>query len=152
MSKFLLNLLLQISKALVNLKIQFLIRKFFSLLSARPTPRPVWSTPRPSQPTGRAIPVGRNRLGRPIQPTRRSRLREKYVFPFGSRLPKPAASPSSLCQPGPTCQIHPVPRAGRPQSEIPRAAAPCLGCPRAFTALPHHSPPLIPFKPSLNET
>jgi hypothetical protein len=41
MSKFLLNLLLQISKALVNSKIQFLILKFFSLLSARPTPRPV---------------------------------------------------------------------------------------------------------------
>jgi hypothetical protein len=29
MSKFLLNLLVQISKALVNLKIQFLIQKFF---------------------------------------------------------------------------------------------------------------------------
>jgi hypothetical protein len=26
-----------------------------------------------------------------------------------------------------------------------------LGCPRAFTALPHHSPPLFPFKLSLNE-
>jgi hypothetical protein len=32
----------------------------------------------------------------------------------------------------------------------PRAATLRLGCPRAFTALPHHSPPLIPFKPSLN--
>jgi hypothetical protein len=31
MSKFLLNLLLQISKALLNSKIQFLIRKFFFL-------------------------------------------------------------------------------------------------------------------------
>jgi hypothetical protein len=52
----------------------------------------------------------------------------------------------------PTCQIHPLPRAGRSRSEIPRAAAPPrLGCPRAFTALPHHSSPLIPFKPSLNE-
>jgi hypothetical protein len=29
MSKFLLNLLVQISKALINLKIQFLIQKFF---------------------------------------------------------------------------------------------------------------------------
>jgi hypothetical protein len=26
------------------------------------------------------------------------------------------------CQEGPTCQIHPLPRAGRPQSEIPRAS------------------------------
>jgi hypothetical protein len=41
MSKFLLNLLLQISEALVNSKIQFLIQKFFSLLLARPTPWPV---------------------------------------------------------------------------------------------------------------
>jgi hypothetical protein len=104
-----------------------------------------------SQPTGRAVPTSQNRPGRPIQPARRSRLHGKYVFAFGSRLPEPAASPSSLCQPGPTCQINPLPRAGRPRSEIPRAAAPRLGCPRAFTALPHHSPPLIPFKPSLNE-
>jgi hypothetical protein len=41
----------------------------------------------PSQPTGRAAPAGRNRPGWPIQPARRSRLRGKYVFPFGSRLP-----------------------------------------------------------------
>jgi hypothetical protein len=87
----------------------------------------------------------------PIQAARRSRLHGKYVFPFGSRLPEPAASPSSQCQPGPTCQIHPLPRAGRPRSEIPRAAAPprrCprLRCPRAFTALPHHSPPLNPLQ------
>jgi hypothetical protein len=38
MSKFLLNLLVQISKALVNSKIQFLIQKFFFLISARPPP------------------------------------------------------------------------------------------------------------------
>jgi hypothetical protein len=35
MSKFLLNLLLQISKALVNSKIQFLIQKFFFLTFGR---------------------------------------------------------------------------------------------------------------------
>jgi hypothetical protein len=38
MSKFLLNLLVQISKALVYSKIQFLIRKFFFLISGRPPP------------------------------------------------------------------------------------------------------------------
>jgi hypothetical protein len=38
-----------------------------------------------------------------------------------------------------------------PTPSLPRATAPRLGCPRDFTALPHHSPPLIPFKPSLNE-
>jgi hypothetical protein len=110
----------------------------------------------PSQPTDRAVLAGRNSPDRPIQPVCQSRLRAKYVFPFRSRLPEPATSPSSLCQPGPTCQIHPLPHAGRPRSEIPSAATPprhCprLGCPRAFTALPHHSPLLITFKPSLNE-
>jgi hypothetical protein len=40
MSKFLLNLLLQISKAFINSKIQFLIQKFFFLILARPTLRP----------------------------------------------------------------------------------------------------------------
>jgi hypothetical protein len=33
---------------------------------------------------------------RPIQPAHQSRLRGKYVFLFSSRLPEPAASPSSL--------------------------------------------------------
>jgi hypothetical protein len=41
MSKFLLNLLLQISKELVNSKILFLIQKFFFLILARPTLRPI---------------------------------------------------------------------------------------------------------------
>jgi hypothetical protein len=84
MSKFLLNLLLQISKALVNSKIQFLIQKFFFLISARPTLRPTrplaqlayWPRrprrPKPSRSAHLAA--------------RRSRLHGKYVFPFGSRL------------------------------------------------------------------
>jgi hypothetical protein len=85
MSKFLLNLLLQISKALVNSKIQFLVRKFFFLISARPTLR----GPRPlaSQPTGRAASQAKTVPRRPIQPARRSRLCKKYVFPFDSCLP-----------------------------------------------------------------
>jgi hypothetical protein len=59
----------------------------------------------PSQPTGRVIPAGQNCPGRPIQPACRSRLRGKYVFLFGSRPPEQAASPSSLCQAGPACQL-----------------------------------------------
>jgi hypothetical protein len=43
-------------------------------------------TSQPSQPTGRAAPADQNRPGRPIQPARRSHVRGKYVFPFGSRL------------------------------------------------------------------
>jgi hypothetical protein len=84
MSKFPLNLLLQISKALVNSKIQFLIQKFFfdfgpANLAAHPASQP-------SQPTGCAAPAGQNCPGRPIQPARRSHLHGKYVFPFGSCL------------------------------------------------------------------
>jgi hypothetical protein len=92
MSKFLLNLLLQISKALVNSKIQFLNLEILFLdfspadLAARPTSQP-------RQPTGHATPTGRNRPGRPIQPARRSRLRGKYVFPFGSCLPSRSPLP-----------------------------------------------------------
>jgi hypothetical protein len=82
MSKFLLNLLLKISKALLNSKIQFLIQKFlFSLFwPGRPCdPLGPW----PSQPTGCAAPAGQNRPGQPIQPARLSRLHGKYVFLFG---------------------------------------------------------------------
>jgi hypothetical protein len=69
----------------------------------------------PASPPAVPSPAGRNCLGRPIQPVRRSRLRGKYVFLFGSRLPEPAASPSSLCQPGPICQMCLPHRAGRPR-------------------------------------
>ena len=93
MSKFLLNLLLQIFKALVNLKIQFLIRKFIfpDFRPGRPHgPLGLW----PSHPTGNTTPRRPKAPGRPVQPARRSRLRGKYVFLFGSRLPEPAAFPS----------------------------------------------------------
>jgi hypothetical protein len=86
MSKFLLNLLLQISKSLINSKkIQFLIQKFF--FDFGPADLAAHPASQPSPPTGRAAPAGRNHPDRPIQPARRSRLRGKYVFPFGSRLP-----------------------------------------------------------------
>jgi hypothetical protein len=85
MSKFLLNLLLQISKALVNSKIQFLIWKFFFLISAPPTLRPTRPLAQP------AHWLRRPRKLKPYRPAhlaaRRLRLRGKYVFPFGSRLP-----------------------------------------------------------------
>jgi hypothetical protein len=146
MSKYLLNLLLQISKALVNSKIQFLIWKFFSLLSAGPTPRPV----RPlTQPAHQPRRPHRLKSSRPAHPARVSVASSRKIrFPFritpsrADRLslvslstgPHMSDSPPSPCRPTPV---------GNP---------PCLRCPRAFTALPHHSPPpLIPFKPSLNK-
>jgi hypothetical protein len=51
----------------------------------------------------------------PSQPVRWSCLRGKYVFLFGSCLPEPVASPSSLCQPGPICQMCLPHRTGRPR-------------------------------------
>jgi hypothetical protein len=77
----------------------------FSLLSARPTLRPVRPLAQPASPPAAPSPTGQNRPGRPIQPVRRSRLRGKYVFPFRSCLPELGASPSSLCQLGPICQM-----------------------------------------------
>jgi hypothetical protein len=59
MSKFLLNLLLQISKAFVYSKIQFLFEKnFFPQNSAHPAqPRPCWPAPHRRPPHVRARPI-----------------------------------------------------------------------------------------------
>jgi hypothetical protein len=152
MSKFLLNLLPQISKALVNSKIQFLIRKFIfpDFRPGRPRgPLGLW----PSPPTGRTAPRRPKAPSRPIQLARRSRLHGKYVFLFRSHLPEPATS--SLCHRhvGPAYRLHRLQRAGQPRSGFsprrrsPRAATPRLGCPRAFTTPPPSSlPPLNPLQ------
>jgi hypothetical protein len=95
MSKFLLNLLVQISKALVNSKIPFL-----RFRPGRPCgPLSLW----PSQPTGCAAPAGRNHLGRPIQPVRRSRLRGIYVFPFWFTPSASVACSACPFRPSPLC-------------------------------------------------
>jgi hypothetical protein len=61
MSKFLLNLLVQISKALEYSKIQFLIRKLFFLISARPPPLFFFFQPsRSPPPPSRSGPVRQN--------------------------------------------------------------------------------------------
>jgi hypothetical protein len=57
MSKFLLNLLVQISKALVNSKIQFLIQKFF-FLAFGPANLTAHSSFGPTGPTGPSPLVG----------------------------------------------------------------------------------------------
>jgi hypothetical protein len=86
MSKSLLNLLVQISKALVNSKIQFLIQKsFFAFGPANLTgplglwpSRPRWPLSPPPQ--AKAVLTSTSRRASVVS------LR-KYVFPFGSRLP-----------------------------------------------------------------
>jgi hypothetical protein len=141
MSKFLLNLL-QISKALVNSKIQFLIRKFIfpDFRPGRPRgPLGLW----PSQPTGRTAPCRPKAPSRPVQPACRSRLHGKYVFLFRSRLPEPAAS--SLCHrhTGPICRLHRLHRAGRPRLGFsPRRCSPAP-LPRASDAPKRLQPSLI---------
>jgi hypothetical protein len=95
MSKFILNLLLQNSKALVNSKIQFLIWKFFFLIfgTADLAAHPAFGPPSSHWPLS-------SRGPNPTLPAKLARVLMarlwKYAFPFGSRLPEPAASPSSL--------------------------------------------------------
>jgi hypothetical protein len=147
MSKFLLNLLLQISKALVKSKIQFLIQKFLFpyFRPGRPYgPRGLW----PSQPTGLAAPAGRNRPGQPTQPARRSRLHGKYIFSFGSRLPSWLPLPRLSINRAPA--VSSIPHLQSP--ELTRAAA----APRPLSATHLHAsgatrplPPRLHF-PSLN--
>jgi hypothetical protein len=144
----------QISKVLVNSKIQFLIQKsfFFTFGPADPAAR---LPSQPSRPTSHAVPRRSKTPGRPIQPAPFTSSRE-IRFPFqitpsrASRLlplslprgPHLSASSSPPRRPTPV-GIFPAP-------PLPCVAAPRLGCPRAFTALPHHFPLLFSFKPSVN--
>jgi hypothetical protein len=149
MSKFLLHLLLQISKALVNSKIKFLIQKLFFLILARPTLRP----PRPlipASPLAAPSPAGRKRLASPSSP-RVGRVFTGNMFSFSDHaFPSRPLSPSVTATRARPVSFIVSPASADPGQNFPRAAAPSLGCPRAFTALPHHSPSLIPFKPSVN--
>jgi hypothetical protein len=150
MSKFLLNLLLQIFKALVNSKIQFLIQKFFLLISARPTLRPTRPL-NPASPLAAPSPAGRKRPAGPSSP-RVGRVFVRNTFSFSDHaFPSQPPSPSITATRAPPVGFIVSPAPADPGRKFPRAAAPRLGCPRAFTTLPHHSPPpLIPFKPSIN--
>jgi hypothetical protein len=152
MSKFLLNLLLQISKALVNSKIQFLIQKSFSLLSARPTLRPVRPLAQPAHwphrsPQAEIVPAG------PSSPrvfTGNTFSFTNHAFP--SRPPLPRLSVNRA----PPIRITPFPAPADPGQKFPSAAAPTRRCPAprmppSFYSPPSSlSPPLIPFKPIVN--
>jgi hypothetical protein len=145
MSKFLLNLLLQISKDLVNSKIQFLTQKFF-FLTFGPADLAAHSAFGPAsllaslQPQAEIAPAG------PPSP-RVGRVFTGIRFPFWFAPSELAASPLSLCQAGPGCQLHPPPLAARahprrhcfPATE--RSPAPRLGCHRAVTTSPSFSLP-----------
>jgi hypothetical protein len=144
MSKFLLNLLLQISKVLVNSKIQFLIQKFlfpYFRPGRRCGPLSLWPSPLVAPPPqAETVPAG--------PPSRVSVASSREIcLPFWFAPSEPAASPSSLCQPGPSCQLHPPPPAARalprrhrsPATE--RRPAPRLRCHRTVTTSPSFSLP-----------
>jgi hypothetical protein len=152
MSKSLLNLLVQSSKALVNSKIQFSIQKsfFFPFGPANLTgPLGLWPS-RPRWPLSpcRPKPSSSTHLARASVASMR-----KYIFPFGSRL----LSWSFLSRlsvkraPAVSSVFHPTPAdPGRVAPEFHRAAAPRAdrSTPqdpaRAITA-PPSLPPLIPL-------
>jgi hypothetical protein len=137
MSKFLLNLLLQISKALVNLKIQILIQKFF-FLTFGPADVAAHSAFGPTSPLASLPPQAETAPAGPPSP-RVGHVFTGIRFPFWFAPSELAASPSSLCQAGPGYQLHPPSPAARarphrhhfPATE--RRPAPRLGCHRAVT-------------------
>jgi hypothetical protein len=152
MSKFLLNLLLQISKALVNSKIQFLIRKLFSLLSARPTPRPVQPLAQPAHrprrsPQAKIIPTG------PSSPrvdhvfTGNTFSLSDHAFLRWSPLPRLSINRA------PPIRSTPFPTPADPGQKFPRATAPPRRCPTPRMPPSFYNPPssLSPFNPLQTE-
>jgi hypothetical protein len=73
MSKFVLNLLVQISKALINSNIQFLIQRFFFFVFGPANPM-AHSALGPAGPAGPSPLTGRSQPCRSIWPVRRWRL------------------------------------------------------------------------------
>jgi hypothetical protein len=101
MSKFLPNLLVQISKALVNSKIQFLIQKFF-FLTFSPADLAAHSAFGPASPLASLPPQAEATPAGPPSP-RVGRVFPRISFPFWFVPSELAASPSSLFQAGPSC-------------------------------------------------
>jgi hypothetical protein len=152
MSKFLLNLLLQISKALVNSKIQFLIQKLFSLLSAQPTPRPVRPLAQPARrprrsPQAKIIPVSPSspRVGRVFTGNTFSLL--DHAFPSQPPLPRLSVNRA------PPVRSTPFLAPTEPGQKFPRAAAPPRRCPAPQMPPSFYSPPssLSPLNPLQTE-
>jgi hypothetical protein len=106
MSKFLLNLLLQISKALINLKIQFLIQKFF-FLTFGPADLVAHLAFGPASPLVSLPPQAKTAPAGPPSP-RVGRVFTGIRFLFWFAPSELAASLSSLYQVGPSGQFcHP---------------------------------------------
>jgi hypothetical protein len=103
MSKFLLYLLVQISKALVYSKIQFLFEKEFSLDFGPSGPAPPALARYAPQAAG--SPLG------PLGPSRVGVFAERRIPIDFAHSGRDAFSLSRHCHVGPTCQLHPLPHA-----------------------------------------
>jgi hypothetical protein len=152
MSKFLPNLLLQISKALVNSKIQFLIQKFFFLISARPTlrstrPLSLASPLAAPSPAGRKLPAGPSspRVGRVFAENTFSFT--DHAFP--SRPPSPSVTATWAPPVGFVVSLAPA----DPSQKFPRAAASSRRCPAPRMPPSFYNPPssLSPLNPLQTE-
>jgi hypothetical protein len=123
MSKFLLNLLLQISKALVNSKIQFLIQKFLffpyfgpadlAAHSASGLASPLAAPP----PQTETVPAGPSSL-------RIGRVFTGNTFSFLVRAFRAGRLSLVSLSTGPQLSDPPLPRVGRPEARLPRASQP----------------------------
>jgi hypothetical protein len=140
MTKFLLNLLLQISKALVNSKIQFLIQKSFSLLSAQPTLRPVRPLAQPAH-RPRHSPQAEIVLTGPSSP-RIDRIFTGNTFSFSDHtFPSWPPLPCLSINWTPPIRITPFPAPADPGQKFPRVAAPPRHCPAPRMPPSFYSPP-----------
>jgi hypothetical protein len=155
MSKFFLNLLLQISKDLVNSKIQFLIQKFFFLTFSQ-ADLATHSAFGLASPLASLPPQAKTPLAGPSSPCVGG-VSVGIRFPFWFASSELAAYPSSLCQAGPDCQLRPSPPASQARLRrhrfpaTPRHPAPRLGCRRAVTTPPRPPLPGAPPTPIKGE-
>jgi hypothetical protein len=143
MSKFLLNLLLQISKALVNSKkIQFLIQKF-SFLTFGPADLAAHLAFGPASPLASLPSQAETHPGRPTEHVRRSRLHGNMFSLLVRAFRAGRLSLVSLSS-GPRLSALSL-TSGHPRRHrfpaTPRRPAPCLGCRRAVTTPPSFSLP-----------
>jgi hypothetical protein len=142
MSKFLLNLLVQISKALIYSKIQFLFEKDFSS-DFSPS---VLAPPALARFTPQAA-------GSPLSPFGPSSFgvfAERHISFNFAHSGRDAFSLSFHCHVAPGCQLHPLPHAGRPVAASPRHLRPhCAARPPTSRCQPRSSLPTLipPFNP-----
>jgi hypothetical protein len=152
MSKFLQNLFLQISKALVNSKIQFLIQKFIfpDFRPGRPAARLASG---PARPLAAPLPAGRKRPAGPSSPcvgrvfTENTFSFSDHAFP--SRPPPPSVTTTRAPPIGFIVSTAPA----DPGQDFPHAAAPPRRCPAPRMPPSVYSPPssLPPLNPLQTE-